>query len=127
MTANGASITFDDVIDLYHSLRIPYRRKAVWLLNDATIKALRKIKEQQRQLHLAAVCHGRDTGYHPEPSLLQHILAPELAAGSVPCSSAISATTGLRPGIPLLQAAQRTVCRQRQIGFPRQPSASMAC
>lgn len=43
--ANGASITFDDVIDLYHSLRIPYRRKAVWLLNDATIKALRKIKD----------------------------------------------------------------------------------
>nr|DAY93005.1 MAG TPA: major capsid protein [Caudoviricetes sp.] len=43
VTANGASITFDDVIDLYHSLRIPYRRKAVWLLNDATIKALRKI------------------------------------------------------------------------------------
>ena len=26
------------------SLRIPYRRKAVWLLNDATIKALRKSK-----------------------------------------------------------------------------------
>ena len=45
VTANGASITFDDVIDLYHSLRIPYRRKAVWLLNDATIKALRKIKD----------------------------------------------------------------------------------
>lgn len=45
MTANGASITFDDVIDLYHSLRIPYRRKVIWLLNDVTIKALRKIKD----------------------------------------------------------------------------------
>lgn len=39
-TVTTASINFDDVIDLYHSLRIPYRRKAVWLLNDATIKAL---------------------------------------------------------------------------------------
>lgn len=45
ITLNGTAITFDDMMDLYHSLRTPYRRKAVWLLNDTTVKALRKIKD----------------------------------------------------------------------------------
>lgn len=38
-------LTFDDVMDLYYSLRAPYRNKAIWVLNDSTIKALRKLKD----------------------------------------------------------------------------------
>ncbi len=45
VTAKGAAITFDDVMDLYYSLRAPYRNKAVWILNDSTVKALRKLKD----------------------------------------------------------------------------------
>ena len=45
VTTAGTTITFDDVMDLYHSLRAPYRHKAVWLLNDTTVKALRKLKD----------------------------------------------------------------------------------
>lgn len=45
VTTAGAAISFDDVMDLYHSLRSPYRRSAVWLLNDTTVKALRKLKD----------------------------------------------------------------------------------
>ena len=45
VTTAGATISFDDVMDLYHSLRSPYRRSAVWLLNDTTVKALRKLKD----------------------------------------------------------------------------------
>ena len=45
VTTAGANISFDDVMDLYHSLRIPYRKNAVWLLNDTTVKALRKVKD----------------------------------------------------------------------------------
>lgn len=45
VTAKGAAITFDDVMDLYYSLRVPYRNKAVWILNDSTVKALRKLKD----------------------------------------------------------------------------------
>lgn len=40
-----AQISFDDVMDLYYALRAPYRNKAVWVLNDATVKALRKLKD----------------------------------------------------------------------------------
>ena len=44
-TTAGASITFDDVMELFYSLRSPYCKKAVWVLNDSTVKALRKLKD----------------------------------------------------------------------------------
>ena len=34
-----------DVMELFYSLRSPYRKKAVWVLNDSTVKALRKLKD----------------------------------------------------------------------------------
>ena len=43
-TANATAFTVDEVIDLFYSLRAPYRRKAVFVMNDTTIKALRKLK-----------------------------------------------------------------------------------
>ncbi|WP_040210848.1 phage major capsid protein [Clostridium polynesiense] len=45
VTTAGASISFDDVMDLFYSLKSPYRKKAVWTLNDTTVKALRKLKD----------------------------------------------------------------------------------
>jgi phage major capsid protein, HK97 family len=42
-------ITMDEVIDLFYSLRAPYRRNAVFIMNDATVKALRKLKDGQGQ------------------------------------------------------------------------------
>ena len=44
-TTTGATITFDDVMELFHSVKSPYRKKGVWLLNDSTVKALRKLKD----------------------------------------------------------------------------------
>lgn len=42
--ASATAITADELIDLFYSLRAPYRKNAVWLLNDSTIKAIRKLK-----------------------------------------------------------------------------------
>lgn len=45
VTAAGTDkITADELIDLFYALRAPYRRNAVWLLNDSTVKAIRKLK-----------------------------------------------------------------------------------
>ena len=50
LTAKGdAAITADEIMDLYYSLKSPYRKKAVWLLNDSTIKAIRKLKDSNGQ------------------------------------------------------------------------------
>ena len=43
------AITFDEVIDLWHSLREPYRKDATWLMNDSTAKAIRKLKDDNGQ------------------------------------------------------------------------------
>ncbi len=45
VTEAKTAITFDDMMDLYHSLRTPYRRNASWILNDSTVKAIRKLKD----------------------------------------------------------------------------------
>ena len=43
------AITADELIDLQHSLKAGYRRKAAFIMNDATIKAVRKLKDSQGQ------------------------------------------------------------------------------
>jgi HK97 family phage major capsid protein len=47
--ASAAVLTTDELIDLYHSLRAPYRRKAAFIMNDATVKAIRKLKDANGQ------------------------------------------------------------------------------
>lgn len=48
-TASATAITVDEVIDLYYSLKDPYRRNAVFVTNDATVKAIRKLKDGNGQ------------------------------------------------------------------------------
>ena len=48
-TASATAITADELIDMQHSLKSGYRRKACWIMNDATISAIRKLKDGQGQ------------------------------------------------------------------------------
>ena len=48
-TTSSTTLTADNLIDLFYSLRVPYRRKAVWLLNDSTIQIIRKLKDGSGQ------------------------------------------------------------------------------
>ena len=47
--AGAAALTADELMDLFYSLKSPYRRNAVWVLNDSTIKAVRKLKDGNGQ------------------------------------------------------------------------------
>ena len=49
VTTNGNTPTADEIFDLIHSIKSVYRRKAVFLLNDSTLKAIRKLKDGQGQ------------------------------------------------------------------------------
>jgi HK97 family phage major capsid protein len=44
-TSSASTISADNIIDTYHALGYLYRQNAVWLMNDTTIKAIRKLKE----------------------------------------------------------------------------------
>jgi len=47
--ASATAITIDEILDLFYSLKAPYRNKAVFVMNDATVKAIRKLKDGQGQ------------------------------------------------------------------------------
>ncbi|HCS73341.1 MAG TPA: phage major capsid protein [Clostridiales bacterium] len=44
-TASATAITIEELMDLFYSLKSPYRKNATWLTNDATVKAIRKLKD----------------------------------------------------------------------------------
>lgn len=47
--ASATAITADELMDLYYSLRAPYRKSSVFLMNDSTVKAVRKLKDANGQ------------------------------------------------------------------------------
>lgn len=47
--AAAASFTADEIFDLFYALKAPYRKNAVFLMNDASVKALRKLKDGNSQ------------------------------------------------------------------------------
>ena len=47
--ASSTAVTADELMDLYYSLKSPYRKRSVWVLNDSTIKAIRKLKDNNGQ------------------------------------------------------------------------------
>src|SRR5690625_1798480 len=48
-TAVGDAITTDELLELYHALNKPYRSKGVWMMNDSTVLAIRKLKDANDQ------------------------------------------------------------------------------
>ncbi|MDY4578716.1 MAG: phage major capsid protein [Anaerobutyricum hallii] len=82
VTTATTSITFDDVMDLYYSLRAPYRNKATWLLNDSTVKAIRKLKDGNgNYIWQPSVREGEPDRILNRPYRTS-IYVPELAAGN---------------------------------------------
>lgn len=47
--ASANNITADELIDLFYSLKSPYRKNAIWILNDSTVKLIRKLKDSNGQ------------------------------------------------------------------------------
>lgn len=81
-TAKAADITADELIDLHYSLRAPYRARAVWLMNDATIKTVRKLKDAQGQyLWQPALTAGAPDLILGKP-VHTSTFAPEVRAGA---------------------------------------------
>lgn len=81
--ASATAFTADELIDLVYSLKAPYRRHAMFLFNDQTIKAVRKLKDGNGQFLWQAGLNGQpDTllGYRYETSY--HM--PLIGAGAKP-------------------------------------------
>ena len=81
--ASEKAITADEIIDLYYSIKAPYRKNAVWILNDSTVRAVRKLKDSNGQYlwqpSLQAGQPDRLLGYE----IYTSPYAPTLAAGAL--------------------------------------------
>lgn len=84
VTTTTANITFDDVMDLFYSLKAPYRKNAKWILNDSTVKALRKLKDSNgNYIWQPSVSVGVPDMILNRPYYTS-TFAPEVAAGATP-------------------------------------------
>lgn len=82
VTTSAASITSDNIIELVYSLKRPYRKNASFIMNDQTIAALRKLKDNNNnfiwQPSYQAGEPDRLLGY----TLHTSAFAPKQAAGA---------------------------------------------
>ena len=81
-SSSATAITADEIIDLAYSLKAPYRKNASFLMNDATVKNIRKLKDGQGQY----LWQPSLTANTPDTLLNHHVytsaFAPVIAAGA---------------------------------------------
>ncbi|AWA43105.1 phage major capsid protein [Trueperella pyogenes] len=81
-SAKATDISADDLIDLHYSLRAPYRKNATWLMNDSTVKTVRKLKDTTGQyLWQPALTAGSPDLILGKP-VHTSAYAPEIKAGA---------------------------------------------
>jgi HK97 family phage major capsid protein len=83
-TAGGSTaIAFDDIINLVYALKSPYRRNAVFLTNDSTVSAFRKLKDSNGQyLWQPSLVQGQPDRLFGYP-LYTSPYVPAIAAGAI--------------------------------------------
>jgi len=76
------SVTYDDLVDLLYGLDPAYRANARWMLNDSTIKALRKLKDSNGlPLWQPSVVAGEPDTFMGKPIVVNADM-PAMAAGA---------------------------------------------
>ena len=80
--AAGKTITFDDVMTLFHELKPPYRNKAVFFCNDTTVKTLRQLKDSNGQYLWQASLEAGTPSTLLGHSVYVSRFIPEIAAGA---------------------------------------------
>ena len=82
VTSSAASLKADELFDLQHSLRTPYRKNAVWVTNDNTIREIRKMKDGEgRYIWQPGLTSGAPDTILGKP-VKTSIYMPTVAAGA---------------------------------------------
>lgn len=82
VTTGAAALKDGDIYDLFYSLPAAYRNRAVFTMNDMTVKAIRKLKDSNGDYLLKPALQGTtlDTLFNRPVHTFSHI--PEIAAGA---------------------------------------------
>lgn len=81
-SAASTAITADEIVDLFYSLEAPYRKNAIWVLNDSTVAAVRKLKAETGEYLWQPALHegGHETLLGKK--IYTSPFVPELKAGA---------------------------------------------
>ena len=80
--ASATAITADEIINLFYSLKAPYRKHAVWVFNDATIAQIRKLKGTDGQYLWQKALHEGDHETLLGKPIFTSPFVPEIGAGN---------------------------------------------
>ena len=84
--AGTDSIAADELIDIYYSLKSPYRSNAYWRMNDSTLKAIRKLKDGNgNYIYAPALVAGERDAILGRPIELDPFVSPLGASNKVIC------------------------------------------
>lgn len=81
-TASATAITADEVIDLFYSLRSPYRKNALFVTNESTVKAIRKLKDGEGQYLWQPSLKEGSTDTILGKRILTSAYVPQITAGA---------------------------------------------
>lgn len=77
-TAN-ATLTYDDIVSLYFSVKPEYRENSVWLMNDNTAKAIRTIRDESGTY----IWNGNDNSIFGKQVFISEFM-PDIVSGKKP-------------------------------------------
>lgn len=80
--ASATAITADELIDLFFSLKAPYRKNAIWIFNDSTVKIIRKLKDNNGQYLWQPALRDGDVPTILGKPYFTSAFMPEAAAGA---------------------------------------------
>ncbi|MHB1154511.1 MAG: phage major capsid protein [Eubacteriales bacterium] len=81
-SASATAITADEIIDLFYSLRSPYRKNSLFILNDSTNKAIRKLKDGNGVYLWQPSIQAGSTDTLMGKKIITSIYVPEIASGT---------------------------------------------
>lgn len=118
--ASALAFTTDELIDLYHSVKRPYRARASWLMNDSIIKVIRKFKQNTNDQYLWQP--GLQAG-EPDRILGRPVYATAGAPSSIVASARVAAFGDMSyywiadRGARVIQRLNELYAGNGQVGF----------
>ncbi|MBQ8835652.1 MAG: phage major capsid protein [Oscillospiraceae bacterium] len=82
--ASATTITADEIMNLFYDLEAPYRENAIWVFNDATMGAIRKLKGNDGQYLWQKALHEGDHETLLGKPVFTSPFMPEMKAGLKP-------------------------------------------
>ena len=82
--ASATAITAEELMSLFYELEAPYRENAIWVFNDATMGAIRKLKGNDGQFLWQKALHEGDHETLMGKPVFTSPFMPEMKAGQKP-------------------------------------------